>query len=211
MSRISSSPTRSGKICKHTSPGQAADPPILEDLPKQQPPDDERKVLGEAGYAATATRVDIAVAIARLARFVERWGVWAPPEILHLLGYLAATWEYELHFLYNKADSWEQLFLGTHSDTHFRLPQSMAGCVAPLEGVNGTFLPIGWKAGLLGFPATSSSDPETGGLGRALKRTMLLARSSSERGRASCECFGRRVTRRSGRLLPEDTRRSWPL
>ena len=89
------------KLRKYTSPGQAEDPPLLEDLPKQQPQGDERKVLGEAGYGATATRVDIALGVARLARFVERWGVWAAAELLRLLGYLSATWEVELHFLWS--------------------------------------------------------------------------------------------------------------
>ena len=76
------------RLRRYTSPRQQEDPPLLEDLPKQQPPADERKVLGEAGYAAVGTRLDISLTVARLAQFTERWGPRAALEILHLLGYL---------------------------------------------------------------------------------------------------------------------------
>ena len=66
----------------------------------------------------------------------------------------------------------------------------MAGCVGLLEGIHGSFLSLGWKGGLLGFPSTSSSNSEIGGWGRAFKRTFLVA-SVIERARiAPLKVFG---------------------
>ena len=66
---------------------------------------ENRKGLGEIGYAVEGTRVDMAHGRSRLARYTDRWNEWADREYIHQMGYAKGTADYTLK-LTNCGQNW---------------------------------------------------------------------------------------------------------
>jgi hypothetical protein len=156
------------RVC--TTTGQSTEGPDPKDLPLVACGRRPRGELGEVGYSGRAGRMDFCVGVSKIARFVERWCIWAGSELVHLLGYMKSTSWYIL-LIINGGDQWEDVNGSIFSDAGFDTygARAMTGYIFAYTGKLGTFMPSAWRAWLLSLATTSSGESESVGWSGAAK------------------------------------------
>ena len=83
------------RVC--TTAGQSVTPLDPTILPDQPCDPGARELIGSLLFMSRCTRFDLSFVIARLARFVTRWGEWARKEIRHILGFVVHSVVWSSH------------------------------------------------------------------------------------------------------------------
>ena len=103
--------------------------------------------------------MDLAFPVSLVGRYLEYWNQWSEQELRHILGYIAHSVGYKLHFI-NKGDMWEDLWLEAFADASVGAPRSDGGRLLLATGRYGSSYPLTWRSRRQATAATSSGDAE---------------------------------------------------